>query len=65
VADRFEEWFGTGAIDGFTLMFDVIDEGLPMFVEEVVPVLQRRGLFRREYESSTLRGNLGLPVPSW
>ncbi|MET0451786.1 MAG: NtaA/DmoA family FMN-dependent monooxygenase [Mycobacterium sp.] len=65
VADTFEQWFATGLIDGFNLMFDVIEESLPLFVDEVVPILQSRGLFRRKYEGTTLRDHLGLSRPHW
>ncbi|WNI14235.1 NtaA/DmoA family FMN-dependent monooxygenase [Actinacidiphila sp. ITFR-21] len=65
VADTFERWFKTGDIDGFNLMFDVVDEGLPLFVAEVVPLLQERGLFRTAYEGTTLRSHLGLRNPEW
>jgi FMN-dependent oxidoreductase (nitrilotriacetate monooxygenase family) len=65
VADLFERWFTAGLADGFNLMFDVIDEGLPLFVAEVVPILQDRGLFRRAYGGTTLREHLGLPIPRW
>lgn len=65
IADLFEAWFATGAVDGFNLMFDVIEEGLPLFVDEVVPILQERGLFRRKYDGATLRQHLGLPIPRW
>lgn len=65
VADTIETWFSTGAVDGFNVMFDVIDEAFPAFVDEVVPILQERGLYRRRYHGSTLREHLGLPVPSW
>ena len=64
VADRMEEWFTTGAADGFNIMAPLLPRGLSDFVEHVVPELQRRGLYRRAYQSSTLRGNLGLPVPA-
>jgi len=64
VADKMEDFFGTGAIEGFNLMFDVTDEIFPAFVDEVVPILQERGLFRRKYTAKTLRGHLGLPVPA-
>jgi hypothetical protein len=47
-----------------TLMFDVIEESLPLFVDEVV-LLQDRGLFRRKYTGTTLRDHLGLPRPLW
>jgi hypothetical protein len=49
--------------DGFNVMFPYLPEGLEDFVDRVVPELQRRGLFRREYEGTTLRENLGLPRP--
>jgi FMN-dependent oxidoreductase (nitrilotriacetate monooxygenase family) len=64
VADLMETFFATGAIDGFNLMFDVSDETFDPFVDEVVPILQERGLFRTKYTSKTLRGHLGLPIPT-
>jgi len=60
IADDIEEWYLDGAADGFNLMLDRYPEGLAAFVDEVVPLLQARGIFRREYASTTLRGNLGL-----
>ena len=63
VADIVEEWFVRGAADGFMLA-ESVPNGLTDFVDLVVPILQRRGLFRTEYESGTLRGNLGLAVPA-
>jgi FMN-dependent oxidoreductase (nitrilotriacetate monooxygenase family) len=63
VADQMEEWFRSDASDGFNVMFPYVPEGLDDFVDRVVPELQRRGLFRREYEGRTLRENLGLPRP--
>jgi len=51
------------ACDGFNIMFPYVPGGLDDFVDQVVPELQRRGLFRREYEGKTLRENLGLPRP--
>jgi len=62
VADRIAEWHGAGAADGFNLMIDVLPSGLRDFVEQVVPILQARGLFHREYEGKTLRESLGLPA---
>ena len=61
IADDFEEWFTTGAVDGFVLMLDTLPSGLDLFVEHVVPVLQQRGLFRREYAEDTLRERFGVP----
>ena len=63
IADEMEEWLETEASDGFTVMFPYLPGGLDDFVERVVPELQRRGLFRRDYEGATLRENLGLPRP--
>lgn len=63
IADDIQHWFHTGAADGFNLMPDVLPGGLQDFVDGVVPILQRRGLFRKEYEGSTLRQHLGLPWP--
>lgn len=62
VADLMEEWFQTRATDGFILIAN-LPSILDDFVDEVVPILQKRGLFRMSYESDTLRGNLGLKVP--
>jgi FMN-dependent oxidoreductase (nitrilotriacetate monooxygenase family) len=63
IADQMEEWFHGAACDGFNIMFPTVPAGLDEFVDRVVPELQRRGLFRREYEGATLRENLGLPRP--
>ncbi|MGH8432569.1 MAG: LLM class flavin-dependent oxidoreductase, partial [Solimonas sp.] len=63
IADQMEEWLTTEASDGFNVMFPYLPGGLDDFVDKVVPELQRRGLFRTEYEGKTLRENLGLPRP--
>ena len=63
IADQMEEWLYGEACDGFNIMFPYVPGGLDDFVDRVVPELQRRGLFRREYEGKTLRENLGLPRP--
>jgi FMN-dependent oxidoreductase (nitrilotriacetate monooxygenase family) len=63
IADQMEEWLYGDACDGFNIMFPWVPGGLDEFVDRVVPELQRRGLFRREYEGTTLRENLGLPRP--
>ena len=63
IADQMEEWLVTEACDGFNVMFPYLPGGLDDFVDKVVPELQRRGLFRTEYEGPTLRENLGLPRP--
>jgi len=58
------EWLHAGGADGFNLMPPSLPQGLDDFVDHVVPVLQARGLFRRDYEASTLRGHLGLTRPA-
>jgi N-acetyl-S-(2-succino)cysteine monooxygenase len=63
IADGLEQWFTAGAADGFNIMPLTFPGGLIDLVELVIPELQRRGLFRREYEGKTLRENLGLPRP--
>jgi len=60
VADVIEDWFTSGAADGFNVMPPVIYQQLELFASEVVPVLQKRGLFRREYRGRTLREHFGL-----
>ena len=61
VADVMEQWIDEGAADGFNLTPTHLPHGINDFVELVIPELRRRGRFRTEYESTTLRGNLGLP----
>ncbi|RUX73579.1 LLM class flavin-dependent oxidoreductase, partial [Mesorhizobium sp. M2A.F.Ca.ET.040.01.1.1] len=63
IADEMEEWLLTDGSDGFNVMFPYLPAGLDDFAEKVVPELQRRGIFRRDYEGSTLRENLGLKRP--
>ena len=63
IADEMEEWLETGGSDGFNVMFPWLPGGLDAFVDKVVPELQRRGLFQREYAGRTLRENLGLARP--
>ncbi|WP_138900453.1 LLM class flavin-dependent oxidoreductase [Streptomyces albidochromogenes] len=62
-ADQLEEWFTHGAADGFNIMAPHLPGGLDDFVDQVVPILQRRGLFRTEYTGRTLREHYGLPRP--
>jgi alkanesulfonate monooxygenase len=64
IADQMEEWLSSAACDGFNIMFPYLPAGLDDFVDHVIPELQRRGLFRTEYEGATLRENLGLPWPT-
>ncbi|MBB3111422.1 FMN-dependent oxidoreductase (nitrilotriacetate monooxygenase family) [Paenibacillus phyllosphaerae] len=64
LADTIEQWFQTGAADGFNIMPQIYPSGLETFVDKVIPELQNRGLFRTEYEDTTLRGKLGLARPS-
>ncbi len=64
VADGIERWFRSGGADGFNLMPPLLPDSLDEFVDRVVPVLQRRGLFRTAYTADTLRGHLGLDRPA-
>jgi FMN-dependent oxidoreductase (nitrilotriacetate monooxygenase family) len=63
IADRLEQWFAERACDGFVLSATHVPGAYEDFVSFVVPELQRRGLFRRDFFGATLRENLGLPVP--
>ena len=65
VADLIEDWCTDGAADGFNVMPPLLPQMLKVFIDEVVPLLQRRGLFRTAYEGGTLRSHYGLaPVAS-
>jgi FMN-dependent oxidoreductase (nitrilotriacetate monooxygenase family) len=63
IADLIEDWFTSGAADGFNIMPPVLPAQLDAFSAEVIPLLQRRGLFRTEYTGRTLREHYGLPLP--
>jgi len=63
IADSLEHWHKAGAADGFNILSLTHPHGFADFTAQVVPELQRRGLFRTEYEGKTLRENLGLPRP--
>jgi FMN-dependent oxidoreductase (nitrilotriacetate monooxygenase family) len=63
IADLMQDWFEDGAADGFNLMPPLLPAMLDVFVSEVVPLLQRRGLFRTAYEGETLRDRYGLMRP--
>ena len=63
IADHMQHWFENGAADGFALLPPTCGEALDRILTEVVPILQERGLFRRDYAEGTLRDNLGLPRP--
>ena len=63
IADDMEEWFRGGGADGFTVMYPYTPGPAHDFTDLVIPELQKRGLFRTEYEGRTLRQNLGLPMP--
>ena len=64
IADSLEHWYKSGAADGFNILSLTYPHGLADFVDQVVPELQRRKLFRTAYEGKTLRENLGLPRPA-
>lgn len=61
VADFLEEWFLAEACDGFSVVPDVSFDGVADFVNQVIPILQERGLFHKEYEGKTLRENMSIP----
>lgn len=63
IADVMENWLCSGACDGFMMQFHELPGDLEVFVAEVVPEIQRRGLFRYDYKGPTLRDHLGLPRP--
>jgi FMN-dependent oxidoreductase (nitrilotriacetate monooxygenase family) len=64
VADLIADWFTDGAADGFNIMPPLLPAMLDVFAAEVIPLLQRRGLFRTAYNGTTLREHYGLPWPS-
>ena len=63
IADLIEDWFTDGAADGFNVMPPLLPAQLDLFSAEVIPILQRRGLFRTEYEGAMLRDHYGLDRP--
>ncbi|KRB61986.1 monooxygenase [Rhizobium sp. Root708] len=64
IADEMEQWLVERGSDGFNVVFPYLPQGLDDVVNLLVPELQRRGLFRSEYEGTTLRDHLGLPRPA-
>ena len=62
VADEIQRWFEAGALDGVNITVNAPRE-FALFTDRVLPILRERGIARRAYESTTLRGNLGLPIP--
>ena len=64
IADLIEDWFKDGAADGFNIMPPLLPAQLDVFSAEVIPLLQRRGLFRTEYAGTTLREHYGLLWPT-
>jgi alkanesulfonate monooxygenase SsuD/methylene tetrahydromethanopterin reductase-like flavin-dependent oxidoreductase (luciferase family) len=64
IADMMEQWFHEGAADGFMVQPPYMPGAAEDFVDLVIPELQRRGLFRTEYEATTLRGHLGIGRPA-
>jgi hypothetical protein len=63
IADFIEDWFEDGAADGFNIMPPLLPAQFDVFSAEVIPILQRRGLFRTEYGGTMLREHYGLPWP--
>lgn len=64
LADRIEVWFQSGAIDGFNLQPDRLIDGLAVIVDELVPILRKRGLYRHEYETEILRAHFQAASPT-
>ena len=64
IADELQQWFEAGAADGFVLLPSYVPQPVEAFTKEVVPILQKRGLFRTEYSGHTLREHLNLPRPA-
>ncbi len=60
-ANHLQEWFEAGAADGFWINIDIYEDGIDTFVDQVVPILQERGLYHADYEGTTLRDHLGVP----
>lgn len=63
IADHMQLWLDEGACDGFNIMPAFFPDEFDLFVDQVVPILQRRAIYRTEYEGTTLRDHLGLPMP--
>jgi alkanesulfonate monooxygenase SsuD/methylene tetrahydromethanopterin reductase-like flavin-dependent oxidoreductase (luciferase family) len=63
IADRIQEWVQADAADGMNITFADATDSLDLFVDEVIPELQRRGVFHSDYRGGTLRENLGIPRP--
>ncbi|MCT6647125.1 nitrilotriacetate monooxygenase, partial [Enterococcus faecalis] len=61
-ADHLQEWLEADAAAGFWIMPDVFEDGLPAFVDQVVPLLRERGVYPQDYVGATLRENLGVPA---
>lgn len=64
LADHIEDWFHAGAIDGFNLQPDRLIDGLDVIVDELVPILRKRGLYRHAYETQTLREHFRASAPT-
>lgn len=64
IADEMQTWLSEEASDGFTVVFPYLPQGLDDVTQRLIPELQRRGIFRTDYEGSTLRDHLGLPRPA-
>jgi FMN-dependent oxidoreductase (nitrilotriacetate monooxygenase family) len=60
-ADHLQQWFEAGAVDGFWISHDVYEDGVDAFVDQVVPLLRKRGIYPDDYVGATLRENLGVP----
>lgn len=63
VANKMIERVDNNAADGFVITMPVLGEQYDDFLEHVIPIFEEKGYYSRDYESDTLRGNLGLPIP--
>jgi FMN-dependent oxidoreductase (nitrilotriacetate monooxygenase family) len=63
IAGTIVDWFNGGAADGFNIMAPALPAGLQAFTDQVLPILRRAGLYREEYEGTTLREHYGLEIP--
>jgi hypothetical protein len=63
IADEIEDWYTSGACDGFNIHVGYQPDGLSHFVDHVVPELQRRGIYKTAYRPGTLREKLGFGIP--
>ncbi|MGF7190600.1 alkanesulfonate monooxygenase SsuD/methylene tetrahydromethanopterin reductase-like flavin-dependent oxidoreductase (luciferase family) [Robbsia andropogonis] len=62
VADQLIDWWESGVVDGYTVKVPALPDDLDLFADQVIPILQKRGVFRADYDESTLRERHGPPA---